>query len=81
VQIIQAIGAVAGLAAIVGLAVLAALHRSQARDVRRLRTWARRAPERLEAGMAVPGRAAGVHGESRSSPSTAAPSRAMRRSS
>lgn len=40
------IGAIAGFAAIVGLAVLAMLYFSQARDVRRLREWAGREPER-----------------------------------
>jgi LytR cell envelope-related transcriptional attenuator len=43
--IVQEIGAGAGLAAVLGLAVLSALHLSQARDVRRLREWAGRAPE------------------------------------
>lgn len=44
--IIQEIGSYAGLAAVLGLAVLSALYFSQARDVRRLREWAGRAPER-----------------------------------
>jgi hypothetical protein len=44
--IVQEIGAVAGWAAVVGLVVLSALHFSHARDVRRLREWAGRAPER-----------------------------------
>src|SRR3954463_8992216 len=43
---IQEIGSYAGLAAIPGLAILSALYFSQARDVRRLRDWAGRAPER-----------------------------------
>ncbi len=43
---IEQIGAYAGLASVVGLAILAALYFSQARDVRRLREWAGRAPER-----------------------------------
>jgi LytR cell envelope-related transcriptional attenuator len=46
VHLIQEIGSYAGLAAIPGLAVLSALYFSQARDVRRLREWAGRAPER-----------------------------------
>jgi hypothetical protein len=59
--IVQEIGAVAGWAAVVGLAVLSALYFSQARDVKRLREWAGRAPERSGAGVtALPGRAAGV---------------------
>ena len=45
-HLIQQIGSYAGLAAIPGLAVLSALYFSQARDVRRLREWAGRAPER-----------------------------------
>jgi hypothetical protein len=44
--LIQEIGSYAGFAAVVGLAVLSALYFSQARDVRRLRDWAGRAPER-----------------------------------
>ncbi len=39
-------GAIAGFAGIIGLAVLAMLYFSQARDVRRLREWAGREPER-----------------------------------
>lgn len=39
-------GAYAGAAAFIGLSVLALLYFSQARDVRRLREWAGRAPER-----------------------------------
>jgi hypothetical protein len=46
VDVIQEVGAYAGFAAVVGLAVLAALFFSQARDLRRLREWAGRAPER-----------------------------------
>lgn len=45
-KLIQEIGSYAGFAAVVGLAVLSALYFSQARDVRRLRDWAGRAPER-----------------------------------
>jgi hypothetical protein len=45
-RLIEQIGAYAGLAAIPGLAILSALYFSQARDVRRLREWAGRAPER-----------------------------------
>ena len=47
-EIIEQIGAYAGLASIVGLAILSALYFSQARDVKRLREWAGRAPERAE---------------------------------
>jgi hypothetical protein len=60
-EIVQEIGAAAGFAAVVGLAVLSALYFSQARDVRRLREWAGRAPERSGRGVtALPERAAGV---------------------
>ena len=60
-EIVQEVGAIAGWAAVVGLAVLSALHFSQARDVKRLREWAGRAPERSGWGVtAVPRRAAGV---------------------
>src|SRR5918992_4604815 len=45
-DVIEQIGSYAGLASIVGLAVLSALYFSQARDVKRLREWAGRAPER-----------------------------------
>jgi hypothetical protein len=46
VEQIRDIGAVAGLGAFLGLAILSLLYFSQARDVRRLRDWAGRAPER-----------------------------------
>jgi hypothetical protein len=53
--VVQELGAVAGLAAGVGLAALLALHLSQARDVKRLREWADGAPERSGPGVtAVP---------------------------
>ncbi len=45
-ELIEQIGAFAGLAAFLGLAVLAMLAFSQARDIRRLREWAGSAPER-----------------------------------
>jgi hypothetical protein len=54
VDIIQEVGSYAGFAAVVGLAVLSALYFSQARDLRRLREWAGRAPERA-AEQPVPG--------------------------
>jgi hypothetical protein len=60
-EIVQEIGAVAGWAAVVGLAVLSALYFSQARDVKRLREWAGRVAERSGRGVAaVPGRAPGA---------------------
>ncbi len=45
-ELIEQIGAFAGLAAFIGLALLAMLAFSQARDIRRLREWAGSAPER-----------------------------------
>lgn len=45
-ETIRDIGAVAGLGAFLGLAILSLLYFSQARDLRRLREWAGRAPER-----------------------------------
>ena len=45
-QIVERVGAYAGFAAVIGLAVLSALYFSQARDLRRLREWAGRAPDR-----------------------------------
>ena len=45
-ELIEEIGAFAGLAAFLGLAVLALLSFTQGRDIRRLREWAGSAPER-----------------------------------
>src|ERR687887_489146 len=45
---IESIGPVVGIVAFVGLAVLAFLLFQQARDLRRLREWAGRAPERAQ---------------------------------
>src|SRR3954467_11234396 len=62
-HVVEQIGAVAGLAAVIGLAILSALYFSQARDLRRLREWAGRAPERAADGQAagpVPGRVVAV---------------------
>ncbi len=44
--VVEQIGSYAGYASIVGLGVLALLYFTQAREVRRLREWAGRAPER-----------------------------------
>jgi hypothetical protein len=46
VDVIEQIGAFAGLAAFLGLAVLALLSFTHGRDIRRLRDWAGSAPER-----------------------------------
>jgi hypothetical protein len=58
-ELIEKIGAVLGLAAFLGLAVLSLLYFQQARDVKRLRQWAGKAPERAaaaaqEAGVELP---------------------------
>ena len=47
-HVIESIGPLLGIAAFLGLAVLAFLLFQQARDVRRLREWAGRAPERAQ---------------------------------
>ncbi|HWC25660.1 MAG TPA: hypothetical protein VG474_03655, partial [Solirubrobacteraceae bacterium] len=44
--VVEQIGSYAGYASIVGLGVLALLYFTQAREVKRLREWAGRAPER-----------------------------------
>src|SRR3989442_5958848 len=45
-HLIERVGSYVGLVSFLGLAILALLYFSQARDVRRLREWAGRAPER-----------------------------------
>src|SRR3954449_7996340 len=60
-HVIEQAGSLAGFAAVVGLAILSALYFSQARDLRRLREWAGRAPERAAEmapapGSSIPGR-------------------------
>src|SRR3954447_16681447 len=47
-DLIEKGGAYAGLAAFFGLAVLAVLHFANARELKRLRDWAGRAPERAQ---------------------------------
>src|SRR3954471_3566859 len=49
-HVVEQAGSLAGFAAVIGLAVLSALYFSQARDLRRLREWAGRAPERAAEG-------------------------------
>src|SRR5262245_45059410 len=46
---VEKYGAYAGIAAFLGLAVLSLLYFAQAREVKRLREWAGRAPERARA--------------------------------
>lgn len=66
-DLIEQIGAFLGLVAFLGLAVFVLLYFQQARDVRRLREWAGRAPERAaeraEEAAAVAAREAGLAGE------------------
>ncbi|MEA2492257.1 MAG: hypothetical protein QOJ29_168 [Thermoleophilaceae bacterium] len=61
-HVVEQAGSLAGFAAVIGLAVLSALYFSQARDLRRLREWAGRAPERAAEGQPapVPGRVVAV---------------------
>src|SRR3954471_15478472 len=64
-HVVEQAGSIAGFAAIIGLAVLSALYFSQARDLRRLREWAGRAPERAAEmgpapGSPIPGRVVAV---------------------
>jgi len=53
-HLIERIGAYAGFFAVIGLAVLSALYFAQARDVRRLREWAGRSPERAQQAPMAP---------------------------
>src|SRR5437764_1236355 len=53
-HLVEQIGALAGFAAVAGLAILSALYFSQARDLKRLREWAGRAPERAAESAAAP---------------------------
>lgn len=71
-HLIQEIGSYAGLAAIPGLAILSALYFSQARDVRRLREWAGRAPERTVAPARVAPRPATQAAQPSARPASAA---------
>ncbi len=71
-EIIQEIGSYAGFAAVLGLAVLSALYFSQARDVKRLREWAGRAPERGPS-PAVPAEPRGVVAQPVSRPAPSRP--------
>jgi hypothetical protein len=63
---VEKYGAYVGLAAFLGLAVLTVLYFAQARELKRLRDWAGRAPERaleLEARVVAPAEAASDGGE------------------
>lgn len=68
-DLVERVGAYVGLAAFLGLGILALLYFSQARDVRRLREWAGRAPERA---VEVADREAGVEQATEVAPATPA---------
>lgn len=75
-HVIESIGPVLGIVAFVGLAILAFLLFQQARDIRRLREWAGRAPERAqEAAEAVQAAADASRGdlEAEAEPAAGAP--------
>jgi LytR cell envelope-related transcriptional attenuator len=61
-EVVREIGAAAGVAAVVGLALLAAVHLSLARDMARLRELAGRAPERSRRTVTLPRRIGTRHG-------------------
>src|SRR4051812_39842762 len=78
-HVVEQAGSIAGFAAVVGLAILSALYFSQARDLRRLREWAGRAPERAAEGQpapVVPGRVVAVPQQQHPAPPAAAPAAA-----
>src|SRR6478752_590574 len=78
-HVVEQAGSLAGFAAILGLAVLSALYFSQARDLRRLREWAGRAPERAADGQpaaVVPGRVVAVPQQRAPQPAPATPAAA-----
>src|SRR5436190_9933619 len=63
-HVIESIGPLLGIAAFLGLAILAFLLFQQSRDIRRLREWAGRAPERAqEAAEAVQAASEASRGE------------------
>jgi hypothetical protein len=62
-DLIEKIGPFVGLAAFIGLAVLAFVIFQQSRDVRRLREWAGRAPERAKEAADASAAAAEARGE------------------
>jgi hypothetical protein len=62
-DLIERIGPVVGIAAFLGLSILAFLIFQQAREIRRLREWAGRAPERADEAMEASLAAAEARGE------------------
>lgn len=71
IDLVERIGPALGIAAFLGLAVLAFLIFQQAREVRRLREWAGRAPERASEAAEASLAAAEARGESMESPAVA----------
>ena len=71
-ELVERVGAYVGMAAFLGLAVLALLYFSQARDVRRLRDWAGRAPERTLEQIEQTGQATEVERATEVAPATPA---------
>lgn len=71
-ELVERVGAYVGMAAFLGLAVLALLYFSQARDVRRLRDWAGRAPERTLEQIEQTGQVAEVERATEVAPATPA---------
>ena len=67
-DLIEKIGPYVGLAAFLGLAVLAFVIFQQSRDVRRLRDWAGRAPERAKEAADATSAAAEARGEAAGEP-------------
>jgi hypothetical protein len=68
IDLIERIGPYLGIAAFLGLAILAFLIFQQAREVRRLREWAGRAPERASEAAEATAAAAEVKGEEAAEP-------------
>jgi LytR cell envelope-related transcriptional attenuator len=79
-HVIESIGPLLGIAAFLGLAVLAFLLFQQSRDIRRLREWAGRAPERAqEAAEAVQAAAEAARTDSGEEAPSEAPEGALAR--
>ncbi len=68
IDLLERIGPYLGIAAFLGLAILAFLIIQQAREVRRLREWAGRAPERADEAAAATAAAAEARGEEAEAP-------------
>jgi len=77
-DLIEQIGPVLGIVAFLGLAILAFLIIQQAREVRRLREWAGRAPERADDAAEASAAAAEARGEALEAGEPAEPGRLSR---